>query len=187
MKKQLLLLACLTLLDCSEPNAIDPVFRSESERRSLDSHWTMIQPGGDTGCSRGTPFHFWTKRGESDNLLVYFLGGGACWSAKSCNKDLPYFEDKPETPPYHTAGIFDLHNPENPFLGASTHPSVHVAHGSGPYTNTRRALTPIDLSYVRGKRVLLKPKAGRIAAAGSGIITHPEVVAAAIDAFQAEP
>jgi uncharacterized protein (DUF362 family) len=32
--------------------------------------------------------------------------------------------------------------------------------------------------------VLLKPNAGRVATAGSGITTHPEVVAAAIDAFR---
>jgi uncharacterized protein (DUF362 family) len=66
----------------------------------------------------------------------------------------------------------------------STQPAVHVAHGDGPYRNTRRALEPIKLSPVRGKRVLLKPNVGRVAGAGSGIVTHPEVVAAAIDVFR---
>jgi uncharacterized protein (DUF362 family) len=75
-------------------------------------------------------------------------------------------------------------NAKNPILGSATHPSVHIAQGSGPYANTRQALKPIDLTPVRGKRVLLKPNVGRIAAAGSGITTHPEVVAAAIDAFR---
>jgi len=37
---------------------------------------------------------------------------------------------------------------------------------------------------VRGKRVLLKPNAGRVAPPGTGVTTHPEVVAAAIDAFR---
>ena len=46
------------------------------------------------------------------------------------------------------------------------------------------ALREVDLSPVRGKRVLLKPNAGRVAGPGSGIVTHPEVVAAAIDAFR---
>ncbi len=63
-------------------------------------------------------------------------------------------------------------------------PLVSVARGEGPYRNTRRALERIDLSGARGRRVLLKPNVGRVAAAGSGIITHPEVVAAAIDAFR---
>ena len=33
--------------------------------------------------------------------------------------------------------------------------------------------------------MLLKPNAGRIAGPGSAVTTHPEVVAAAIDTFQA--
>ncbi len=61
---------------------------------------------------------------------------------------------------------------------------VHVAGGKGPYANTMAALEGFDLSPAKGKRVLLKPNAGRIAARESGICTHPEVVAAAIDAFR---
>ena len=60
---------------------------------------------------------------------------------------------------------------------------VVVASGSGAYQNARRALGAFRLDWARGKRVLLKPNAGRIAPAGSGIITEPEVVAAGIDAF----
>ena len=61
---------------------------------------------------------------------------------------------------------------------------MHVAHGEGPYANTRRALQPLDLSAVNGRRVLLKPNLGRVASPGTGVTTHPEVVAAAIDAFR---
>jgi len=62
--------------------------------------------------------------------------------------------------------------------------SVYVVHGNGGYANTREALAPIDLAAVCGKRVLLKPNAGRIAPVGAGVTTHPDVVAAAIDAFR---
>jgi len=41
----------------------------------------------------------------------------------------------------------------------------------------------MDLSPAKGKRVLLKPNAGRNARPKTGITTHPQVVAAAIDAF----
>ncbi len=61
---------------------------------------------------------------------------------------------------------------------------MYVAHGNGAYANTLAALQPIDLSSVRGKRVLLKPNVGRVATPGSGIATHPDVVAAAIDIFR---
>jgi len=72
----------------------------------------------------------------------------------------------------------------NPFACSTADPAVHVAHGSGPYANTRRALEAVILSPVRGKRVLLKPNVGRVAAPGSGVVTHPEVIAAAIDVFR---
>jgi prephenate dehydratase len=62
-------------------------------------------------------------------------------------------------------------------------PAVYVAGGAGPYANTRQALKSVDLSGLKGKRVLVKPNAGRIAERDSGIVTNPEVVAAAIDAF----
>lgn len=42
----------------------------------------------------------------------------------------------------------------------------------------------MDLSAMQGKRVLLKPNVGRIAPPGTGVTTHPQVVAAAIDAFR---
>ncbi len=71
-----------------------------------------------------------------------------------------------------------------PFCKSPMHPWVHVAHGSGPYANTHRALQQVDLSGVRGKRVLVKPNVGRVAGPESGIVTHPQVVAAAIDAFR---
>ena len=63
-------------------------------------------------------------------------------------------------------------------------PTVYIANGSGPYDNTRIALANLDLTPAKNKKVLLKPNAGRAAAFDKGITTHPEVVAAAIDAFQ---
>jgi len=69
-------------------------------------------------------------------------------------------------------------------LRSPDRPRVYVARGDDPYANTRAALRELDLSSLRGKRVLLKPNAGRIASPGSGIITDPRVVAAAIDVFQ---
>ena len=73
---------------------------------------------------------------------------------------------------------------ESPFRHSPIRPSVHVAGGDGPYGNTYAALAQADLSPARGKRVLLKPNIGRVAPPGTGITTHPQVVAAAIDAFR---
>lgn len=60
---------------------------------------------------------------------------------------------------------------------------VCVAKGDDPYDNTRNVLKQIDLSFLKHKRVLLKPNIGRLAPQGQGIITDARVVAAAIDAF----
>lgn len=74
-------------------------------------------------------------------------------------------------------------NTDNPFFNIKTGVQVAVAHGQGPYHNTLTALKSISLQGVRGKSVLLKPNAGRVAHSGEGITTHAEVVAAVIDAF----
>ncbi len=62
--------------------------------------------------------------------------------------------------------------------------SVVVTHGHGAYANTRAALAALDLSGFAGKRVLLKPNAGRYADPGSGVNTDAQVVAAAIDGLR---
>jgi len=72
---------------------------------------------------------------------------------------------------------------ESPFASEKDRPRVFVARGDDPYSTARAALAGIDLAPAGGKRVLLKPNAGRVAAPGSGVTTDPRVVAAAIDAF----
>ena len=71
-----------------------------------------------------------------------------------------------------------------PFKPGASRASVFWASGDGPYNNTRKALCKIDLTPAKNKRVLLKPNVGRNAEPETGITTHPQVVAAAIDAFR---
>lgn len=77
--------------------------------------WTKVEPGGETACSRGTPFWFWAKGGATNKLLVYFLGGGACWSADTCSVEHPFFNDDIRYSPENLGGVFETQNPENPF------------------------------------------------------------------------
>ena len=81
--------------------------------------------------------------------------------------------------------IIDTALSNTPFEVDRSRPSVFWASGAGPYENTREVLSRIDLSPARGKRVLLKPNAGRNVQPETGITTHPQVVAASIDAFRA--
>ncbi|QIB64620.1 pectin acetylesterase-family hydrolase [Kineobactrum salinum] len=82
--------------------------------------WETIYPGGDTLCATGTPFNFHVRKADPARLMIFFNGGGACWSGSSCD-----VEGKPSYRPYATAaagndprqydGAFALDNPENPF------------------------------------------------------------------------
>jgi len=83
-----------------------------------------------------------------------------------------------------TSGSVNSSLSETPFKHNVSCPSVFWSSGEGAYNNTRKALCNIDLSASKGKRVLLKPNVGRDAEAKTGVTTHPEVVAAAIDAFR---
>jgi len=73
---------------------------------------------------------------------------------------------------------------DNPLNPDPQHPVVHVVHGPDAYLNAIDVLKKVDLSPVAGKTVLLKPNVGRMAKAGTGTNTNPQVVAAAIDAFR---
>ena len=101
-------------------------------------------------------------------------------------------EGRPFESPYSSgltnagSSLYDRHmNLENPFFDQNTPTFLRVTHGQGPYQNTTNALKDLPLTHIKGKRVLLKPNAGRPANPGRGITTDPQVVAAAIDFFQA--
>jgi len=87
----------------------------------LPEGWTVIEPGGDTVCSRGTPYRFAVRRGTVNRVVVDYMGGGACWDATTCgfagaifNEDTEGLEDL-FAPGQTGSGIYDDTNPENPF------------------------------------------------------------------------
>lgn len=46
--------------------------------------WVKYEPEGAT-CSNGSQYKFWVQFSEtSDNVIVFFEGGGACWDYESC-------------------------------------------------------------------------------------------------------
>lgn len=72
----------------------------------------------------------------------------------------------------------------SPLTDDRARPRVVAAFGEDAYATARAALAGWDLSVWSGAKVLLKPNAGRVVPANSGVDTSPEVVAAAIDAFR---
>lgn len=73
----------------------------------------------------------------------------------------------------------------SPFLADPQRPRVRVCAGRGAYENTAAVLEDFDLAPARGTRVLVKPNVGRMARPGDAVTTHPDVVAAVVDAFLA--
>jgi hypothetical protein len=72
-------------------------------------------------CSDGSDYKFYFKKG-SENLLIFFSGGGACWDYDTCNshnKSYPIktYENKTDlkyNKPGHWKGLLDLDNSNNP-------------------------------------------------------------------------
>ncbi len=93
--------------------------------------WNMIEPGGDTTCAYGTPYKFFVRPAEepTSKLMIYFEGGGACWSADNCAPGYTFPPGDPNARPLfaqdvpddrmdsYASGIFDYTNPENPVGG----------------------------------------------------------------------
>jgi uncharacterized protein (DUF362 family) len=57
---------------------------------------------------------------------------------------------------------------------------VVVSKGEDPFRTTERVLQRIPLPDLKGKHVLIKPNAARLAFPGEGVTTHPSVVAATV-------
>ncbi|MFQ3568628.1 MAG: pectin acetylesterase-family hydrolase [Aggregatilineales bacterium] len=84
----------------------------------LAAGWNTIEPGGETICSRGTPYRFFVRPGRPEDVTIYFQGGGACWDAETCAPGGP-FDDSVGTLEEELGfyrGIFDFADSENPLL-----------------------------------------------------------------------
>jgi len=47
--------------------------------------WVKFEPEGAV-CSDGSPYKFWVEFSQtSDNVIIFFEGGGACWDYASCS------------------------------------------------------------------------------------------------------
>ena len=82
-----------------------------------------ITPGGDTICSRGTPFRYFVDPGTVNKIIIDFAGGGACWNELTCSVAGAIFNEEAPDEAFIKAamegnllsGIYDRENPDNPF------------------------------------------------------------------------
>ncbi|RMH75625.1 MAG: hypothetical protein D6683_11145 [Actinomyces sp.] len=72
-------------------------------------------------CADGSPYAYWTRDGDPTRVVLYFQGGGACFSAETCSfTDGTYDVNvTDEDDPSGAGGIFDATDPRNPVAGWS--------------------------------------------------------------------
>lgn len=95
--------------------------------------WTMIKPGGETKCLYGDEYAFFARPAatESDKLMIYFQGGGACWDGMTCaarGMFASQFDVTEDEMASQTFGVFDFENEANP---VSDYNMVFVPYCSG--------------------------------------------------------
>jgi len=191
-----LLLVAALFSGCSEspqPAAITqpaPI----ADLSSLAPGWNVIAPGGDTVCSDGSPYKFFVRPGAADKLMVYFQGGGACWTGETCDPDLEptYYVNLENTDPGQYDGIFRFENPENPlkdysvvfvsYCTADVHIGDAVASYEAPQAEDHEAhpFTVNHKGYINADAVLdwtyahfFTPKEIFVAGSSAGSIPSP--------------
>ena len=87
-----------------------------------DAAYTTLTPGetdylGRTytpQCMQGDEYSYYVKRGSVNKVLMYYQGGGACWSNLTCG--IPTCRTSPpDAPSIDSGGFGDLTNENNPF------------------------------------------------------------------------
>jgi len=109
-----------------------------SPSRAVLGDWQRVEPGGATRCARGGKYAFWIRKGDPKKLLVFFQGGGGCFSVTTCQPGSAWFDDRIDPfddPAVSAGGILDLDSSENPFR---TYSIVYIPSCTGDvHTGTR--------------------------------------------------
>jgi len=88
----------------------------QAARQTADT-WQRVEAGGATRCARGGRFVFWIRRGDPKKLVVFFQGGGGCFSKETCAEGSTWFDDRVDAQddPRGSGGLLDLADRQNPF------------------------------------------------------------------------
>lgn len=96
------------------------------------SEWETIAASKDCMCSDGSGFSYFVRRASPTKVMFFLEGGGACFSAETCDAaSNTYKRDVGTTDDLNSGGrdgIFDFANPKNPFADYSI---VYVPYCTG--------------------------------------------------------
>jgi hypothetical protein len=102
--------------------AITPVIAQEELPALTDmpsGEWTQVPLGEEYRCLYDTPYSFFVRPASepTDNLMIYFEGGGACWDGFTCASRGQFassFEVVDGEANNYTEGVFNYANEANP-------------------------------------------------------------------------
>lgn len=130
---RLLLVLAITLVACGDTASVTPDNNLDSSNVDAgnsitadDETWTWVE-FPESKCANGQPAGIGINLTDrSDDLLVYFQGGGACWDVNTCfvlnsaaNIESGYTAQRLEDEPALRFGAFDRDDADNPFRDMS--------------------------------------------------------------------
>ncbi len=85
----------------------------------LNPGWNELWAGGETSCSRGSPYAFYVRPGTSPKVILNFEGGGACWNKGTCSVADAIFKDSVQGDhdaflAGYVGGLLDHEHPDHP-------------------------------------------------------------------------
>jgi hypothetical protein len=83
-----------------------------------EAEWVEHEAPEECTCADGSEFTYWSRTADPEKVVLYFQGGGACFTPETCS-----FTDGTYTVQAEASGltdgtaggIFDFDNPDNPF------------------------------------------------------------------------
>ena len=137
--------------------------------------WRQVETGEDCVCSDGSPYRYWVRNANPDQVMLFFDGGGACFSAETCdpNGNPTYSIQANDQPNDFDTGVFDFDNPENPladwtmifmpYCTGDVHIGTNAAHDYGDgitvnhtgFLNASKGLEHLVRDYANAAQVLV--------------------------------
>ena len=122
-----------TVADTVAPDttAPDTTAPDTTEAAPTTIEWDTVMAPDDCMCGDGSPFNFFVREASPTKVLFFFEGGGACFSAESCDPASQTYKRSAGTAgdlAERSSGIFDVSNPANPFADYSI---VYVPYCTG--------------------------------------------------------
>jgi hypothetical protein len=88
------------------------------EIERADPSWEEVAVSADCECADGSDYKLFSRPASTDRVVLFLDGGGACYSAETCDPDgLNEYQTQVDEP--NGEGIFDFDNEANPFAGDS--------------------------------------------------------------------